>query len=68
FVVFFLVVIIGISFAVAFVFLFFLVWLLSEEDIGSYRAIRRHWVEGSWTYSAHAQTVRRVLLGNDRAQ
>jgi hypothetical protein len=27
--------------AVAFVFLFFLVWLLSNEDIGSYPAIRR---------------------------
>ena len=27
--------------AVAFVFLFFLVWLLSKEDIGSHRPIRR---------------------------
>ena len=35
------VVIIVILFAVAFVFLFVLVWLLSKEDIGRYRPIRR---------------------------
>jgi hypothetical protein len=28
-------------FAVVFLFVFFLVWLLSKEDIGSYRPIRR---------------------------
>ena len=36
-------------------FVFFFVWLFSNEDIGSYRAIRRVWVEEFWTYSAHAQ-------------
>jgi hypothetical protein len=43
--------------AVAFIFLFvfFLVWLLSKEDIGSYRPIRRVRVEAFWMYAAHAQ-------------
>jgi hypothetical protein len=49
--------IIVIFFAVAFVFLFvfFLGWLLSKEDIGSYRPIRRVWVGAFWMYSAHVQ-------------
>jgi hypothetical protein len=45
-------------FAVAFVFLllvFFLVWFLSKEDIGSYRPIRNVWVAVFWKESAHAQ-------------
>jgi hypothetical protein len=51
------VVIIVIFFAVAviFLFVFFLVWLLSKEDIGSYRPIRRVRVEAFWMYAAHAQ-------------
>jgi hypothetical protein len=34
-------VVVVIFFAVVFLFLFFLVWLLSKEDIGSYRPVRR---------------------------
>jgi hypothetical protein len=34
---------------------FVLVWLLSKEDIGRYRQIRRFWVDAFWMYSAHAQ-------------
>jgi hypothetical protein len=40
---------------VVFVFLFFLVWLLSKEDIGSYRPIRRVRTGAFWMYSAHAR-------------
>ena len=55
------VVIIVIFFAVApvflfvFVFVFVLVWLLSKEDIGSFRPTKRVRVGAFWTYSAHAQ-------------
>jgi hypothetical protein len=44
-------------FFAAFVFLlvFFLVWLLSEEYIGSYRPIRRVRVGTFWMYAAHAK-------------
>jgi len=48
-------VIIAIFFAVALVllFVFFLVWLLSKEDIGNYRPIRRVCVGTCWMHSAH---------------
>jgi hypothetical protein len=50
-----LVVIIVIVFAVALVFLFVFGWLLSKEDIGSYRPIKRVGVGTFWMYSAHVQ-------------
>jgi hypothetical protein len=50
--------------AFAFLFVFFLVCLLSKEDIGSYQAIRRTRVGAVWMYSAHANMVRLVRLGN----
>jgi hypothetical protein len=64
------VVIIIVFFAVAFIFffLFFLVWLLSKEDIGSYRPIRRVQVEGFWMYAPHAQWYPCCPLANARAQ
>jgi len=50
-------VIIVIFFVVAFIFFLFvfLVWLLSKDHIGGYRAIRRVRVEAFWMYAAHAQ-------------
>src|SRR5713226_6566647 len=55
-----LVLIIVIFFAVAFVFLFvsFLVWLFSNDHIGSYRPIRGVCVEVFWMNSAHPPMVR----------
>jgi hypothetical protein len=53
FVVFFFFVVV--IFFTAVLFVFFFVWLFSKEDIGSDRAIGNFWVEGFWTYSAHAQ-------------
>src|SRR5437870_5415679 len=47
-----------------FIFIFFFVRLFSNEDIGSYRAIRGVCIEVFWTYSAHCPMVRLVLLGN----
>ena len=54
------IIVIFLFFAVAFVvlFLFFLGWLLSKEDIGSRRLIRSGCVGAFWTFSAHAQMVR----------
>lgn len=49
--------IIVIFFATAFVFLFFLVWLLSKEEIGRCRPIRRIGVKVFWTYSAPATSL-----------
>jgi hypothetical protein len=41
--------------AVIFPFVFFVVRLVANDDIGSYRAIRMVWVEVFWMYSAHVQ-------------
>jgi hypothetical protein len=38
-----------------FLFVFFLGWLLSKEDLASYRPIRRVWVKAFWMYSAHVR-------------
>ena len=53
-----------IFFAVAFVLLFvlFLLWLLSKEDIGSYRAMRLFSVKVLWRCSAHGQSYASHLL------
>jgi hypothetical protein len=48
-------VIIRIVFNVAFVFLFFFVWLLSKERIISHRASEMVQVNKFWTYAAHAE-------------
>ncbi len=48
-------------FAVAFVFLllvFFLVWLLAKEDIGSYRLIRKVRFGAFQMYCGHGQMLR----------
>src|ERR1700677_3494048 len=59
------VVIIVVFFAVAFVFLFvfFLSWLLSKEDISSYRPIRRGWVGAFWVDFAHVRWYASNRLG-----
>lgn len=50
--------------------LFFLLWLLPEDEINSYRMIRGVWVEDFRMYEAHAQMVRpaAVPLGAARVQ
>jgi hypothetical protein len=60
FVVFFFVVV---FFFTAVLFVFFFVWLFSNEDIDGDRAIRMVWAEEFWTYSAHAQWYS-VPIGN----
>jgi hypothetical protein len=46
-------VIVSVVVLVLFVFLFFLGWLLSKEDLGSYRPIKSVRVKAFWTFSAH---------------
>ena len=55
-----------IFFAVAFVFLFFLFGLLSKEDIGLRRAIRKVRVEALREYSAHVHMVLCALGGSSK--
>ena len=57
----FVIVLFGILFVLFVLFVFFFVWLFSNKDIGSYRAIRGFWVEVFSMYSAHAQMVRSIL-------
>lgn len=47
------IVIIVIFLAVVFFFVFLFVWLLSKQDIGGYRLIRRAGIGAIWMYSAH---------------
>jgi hypothetical protein len=48
-------VIIAVFFAVAFLFVFFVVWLISGEEIGDYPAISGIRVEEFWRQLDHAQ-------------
>jgi hypothetical protein len=59
-------VIIVIFFAVVFLFLFFLGWLLSKEYTGGYRAIRRLRMGAFSMYSAHVQWYASYPLANYR--
>jgi len=49
-------------FAVVFLFVFFLFWHLSQEEIGR-QPIRRVCVGAFWMYCGHGQMVRLVPLG-----